>query len=168
MLLRPLNVKGKLRRRERAPLEPKFSSSLMLRRIFAPVAWRWCFPALAVEEGRSSEWPRRAISSADVPVVVVVVAVLIVVSMVIDRDVVVALAKMEAGSGMKFAGAPAVWTWWLCESEKSGKVGVDDTECKAGLECAELEGCHALSCCPGVDKSATLPRVDGDGEPMEA
>ena len=108
LLLRPLNVKGKLRRRAREPLEPKLSSSLMLRRILAPVAWRWCFPALAVEEGMSSEWPRRAMSRADVAVVavvVVVVAVLVVVFMVVNRDVVVALAKMEAGSG-------AVWTWW--------------------------------------------------------
>jgi hypothetical protein len=40
LLLRPLNAKGKLRLRERAPFEPKFSSSLMLRRIFAPAAWR--------------------------------------------------------------------------------------------------------------------------------
>jgi hypothetical protein len=94
LLARPLNVNGKLRRRERAPLEPKLSSSLILRLIFAPAAWRWCFPALADGEGKSSEWPRRAISSADVVVVVVVV------SIVVDKEVVVALANMEAGSGM--------------------------------------------------------------------
>jgi hypothetical protein len=38
-------------------------------------------------------------SIAEVPVVVVAV-LLVVVSMVVDKDVVVALAKMDAGSGM--------------------------------------------------------------------
>jgi len=53
------------------------------------------------EEGRSSEWPRRAMSSAEVVVVVVGV-----VSVLVDRDVVVALAKMDAGSGM------TLWALW--------------------------------------------------------
>ena len=142
----PLNAKAKLRRREREPLEPKLSSSLMLRRIFAPAAWR-CFPALTVEEGRSSELPRRAMSSPDVVVVVVDVY------MVVDRDVV------EAGSGMNSAGGAARW----CESEDGGRVGAEGT---AGLEGVEPEKRCAVSYCPGVDRGAAI--VDGDGEPVGA
>jgi hypothetical protein len=106
----------------------------------------------------SSELPRRAMSSAD--------EVVDVVYMVVERDVVVASAKMEAGSEIKSAGVSAVWTWWYCESEDGGKVGTEGTAEFVGVEPEE----HlALSCCcPGVVRGAAISKVDGDGEPVGA
>lgn len=101
-------------------------------------------------------------SSAEADVVVVVAVLLVVVSMVVDRDVVVALAKMEAGSGMKSASAAALWARW-CRSRNVGMVGVDNTEGRAGLEGIESDERRAPSCSPGVDKGAAMPRVDADG-----
>ena len=93
-------------------------------------------------------------SSAEELPVVVVAVLLVAESMVVDEDVVVALAKMDAGSGM------------MCESEGVGNV-VEGMEGRAGLEGVESEERHSvLSLSPGVDNGAAMPIVEADGVPM--